>query len=493
MTHIHARIATKTVQRFAPGDELQSSQDPPSIPCQRTRLRYVIIPRKTPGCVLKIVTSHSQHPSFPNSYYQHPLSKQVSPPSIASSGDSLPLTDPATLDSKLLLPLASLHQHAQNTKDAVSGINSLTNINNHLHSLGIGDAPTPRTTPTTPTSQQSKLMKFEQALSENAIDIEKLKKLSWTGIPRKYRPVVWKIMLDYVPPYSSRHEETLRKKRQEYHDWAEHYFKAKDSEASTNTELLRQILIDVPRTNPSIRLFQSPSIQRCLERILFVWSIRHPASSYVQGMNDLLTPFFVVFLSEYVEFEGRELETLEINECAPYLSFVEADCYWSFSRLLDGLHDNYTPAQPGIQFSMWKLKDIISRVDRLLGKHLEEQEVAFSIFTFRWMNCLLIREFPLWLVVRMWDTYFAEDGPSFTSFHVYVCAAFLLSWSKKLISMRNQEDIIIFLQNPPTNNWTEEDLQVMMSQAYIYMSWFRNSPQHLVDQETNSDDRSALP
>lgn len=37
-----------------------------------------------------------------------------------------------------------------------------------------------------------------------------------------------------------------------------------------------------------------------LERILFIWAIRHPASGYVQGINDLVTPFFVVFLSEYV-------------------------------------------------------------------------------------------------------------------------------------------------------------------------------------------------
>jgi hypothetical protein len=29
--------------------------------------------------------------------------------------------------------------------------------------------------------------------------------------------------------------------------------------------------------------------------------MRHPASGYVQGINDLATPFFVVFLSEYTE------------------------------------------------------------------------------------------------------------------------------------------------------------------------------------------------
>ena len=37
-----------------------------------------------------------------------------------------------------------------------------------------------------------------------------------------------------------------------------------------------------------------------LERILYVWAIRHPASGYVQGINDLATPFFQVFLSAYI-------------------------------------------------------------------------------------------------------------------------------------------------------------------------------------------------
>lgn len=37
------------------------------------------------------------------------------------------------------------------------------------------------------------------------------------------------------------------------------------------------------------------------ERILYIWAIRHPASGYVQGINDLVTPFFVVFLSEFIE------------------------------------------------------------------------------------------------------------------------------------------------------------------------------------------------
>jgi hypothetical protein len=41
-------------------------------------------------------------------------------------------------------------------------------------------------------------------------------------------------------------------------------------------------------------------LEQSLERILYVWAIRHPASGYVQGINDLVTPFFQVFLSAYI-------------------------------------------------------------------------------------------------------------------------------------------------------------------------------------------------
>jgi hypothetical protein len=37
-----------------------------------------------------------------------------------------------------------------------------------------------------------------------------------------------------------------------------------------------------------------------LNRILFIWAVRHPASGYVQGINDLCAPLLLVFLSEYV-------------------------------------------------------------------------------------------------------------------------------------------------------------------------------------------------
>ena len=32
-------------------------------------------------------------------------------------------------------------------------------------------------------------------------------------------------------------------------------------------------------------------------RILFIWSMRHPASGYVQGINDLAAPLILVYLA----------------------------------------------------------------------------------------------------------------------------------------------------------------------------------------------------
>ena len=50
--------------------------------------------------------------------------------------------------------------------------------------------------------------------------------------------------------------------------------------------------------SPLVGLFQQRAVQAMVERILYIWAIRHPASGYVQGINDLVTPFFLVFLHD---------------------------------------------------------------------------------------------------------------------------------------------------------------------------------------------------
>lgn len=42
---------------------------------------------------------------------------------------------------------------------------------------------------------------------------------------------------------------------------------------------------------------------------------------------------------------------------------IEADSYWCMSKLLDGIQDNYTFAQPGIQIKVAALKELTLRID----------------------------------------------------------------------------------------------------------------------------------
>jgi hypothetical protein len=41
------------------------------------------------------------------------------------------------------------------------------------------------------------------------------------------------------------------------------------------------------------------------------------------------------------------------------------------------------------------------------------------------------------------------------------------------------QDIILFLQDLPTAEWDEEDVEPILSQAFILSTLFENSPSHL--------------
>ncbi|XP_011073944.1 TBC1 domain family member 22B isoform X2 [Sesamum indicum] len=277
--------------------------------------------------------------------------------------------------------------------------------------------------------------------------------------------------------FLDRREGVLRRKRLEYLDCVAQYYDIPDSERTDEEiNMLRQIAVDCPRTVPDVSFFQQEEVQKSLERILYIWAIRHPASGYVQGINDLATPFLVVFLSEYLE---GSVDTWSMaNLSSEQVSNVEADCYWCLTKLLDGMQDHYTFAQPGIQRLVFKLKELVRRIDEPVSRHMEEQGLEFLQFSFRWFNCLLIREIPFRLVTRLWDTYLAE-GDALPDFLVYIFASFLLTWSDKLQKLEFQE-MVMFLQHVPTQNWSDVELEMVLSQAYMWHTMFNNSPSHFL-------------
>lgn len=163
---------------------------------------------------------------------------------------------------------------------------------------------------------ESKIEKFITLHEEPQLNLRALKELSWSGIPRKMRAITWRLLSGYLPTSQERRESILKHKRLNYFNLVEQYFKAENrDEAQQDT--FRQIHIDMPRMNPHIQLFQQTLVQEMFERILFIWAIRHPASGYVQGINDLVTPFFIVFLQESLETDdsGTIYLLYSVNIC----------------------------------------------------------------------------------------------------------------------------------------------------------------------------------
>ena len=431
-------------------------------------------------------------------------------------------------------------------------------------------------------SLMHRIDKFDKIiLNKHLINLQELRQISWNGIPKPHRPTVWKLLIGYLPANTKRQTAFLKRKRQEYNDYLQHTF---SESHKRNQPTWHQIEIDIPRTNPHIPLYQFKTVQNSLQRILYLWAIRHPTSGYVQGINDLVSPFFEVFLTAYLP--QSQIDDVEKLDPASYMtaeqiSELEADTFWCLTKLLEQITDNYIHGQPGIFKQVKNLSQLVKRIDAALYNHFQKENVEFIQFAFRWMNCLLMREFPMNIVIRMWDTYLAEtslsasstysttasssnstnDQPSsnqlgtpsqtfsptfgvttpssgiqtvaghnktskletpvtknigrspstarkspfgagsmaaqtansmvpskdesaakvtptsLNEFHVFVCAAFLIRWSDQLCEMDFQ-GIITFLQNPPTSNWNETDIEMLLSEAYIWQFLYKDATSH---------------
>ncbi|ETO34542.1 hypothetical protein RFI_02551 [Reticulomyxa filosa] len=286
-------------------------------------------------------------------------------------------------------------------------------------------------------------------MNERSLPSEKFCMTCWKGIPKDVRPAAWRLLLvsymyiffnvlyflGYSPRNLSRREAVVANKRQRYRDLIELYYTDKNSEQRSNAEnqIFHQIDLDVRRTFPSLKA-------------LYIWSHYHTATGYVQGINDLITPFVYVFLDDchfclafghqkkICGMCGEEIKACNVNKIKKIenkfgvhiddaksiellsslkeedLLDVEADSCWCLEEFLESLQMNYTHEQPGIQRMMKKFQRLIEECDT--ASTCPSQASSQISEGVRLVDCL---EISIYLELKLAD-HLKEEGVEFVQF-----------------------------------------------------------------------------
>lgn len=133
-------------------------------------------------------------------------------------------------------------------------------------------------------------------------------------------------------------------------------------------------------------------------------SNRHPASGYIQGINDIAAHFIIIFLCEHFpdidEEKQLEPENFEEELYNGVADIIEADTYYCLTGILTSIKNFYTEGFPGINKSIAMFIDLLTMIDKEFIVHLEKNNIQAQSFAFRWMCCLLLREFPVNVSLR---------------------------------------------------------------------------------------------
>ena len=331
-------------------------------------------------------------------------------------------------------------------------------------------------------------------------DKKKLYEICESGLPDDLpilRAYIWKIILGYLPLDISEWDSTLAKKREEYKIYKkfikEKLKKELEKKEYTSKDILEQIIKDVYRTNTQFSFFFQPTDKNknfnkeeilniynkrknwdfsnieevykydnfenethtdVLKRILFTYSSILQDVSYHQGMNEILAPIYYTFSYDKLYLEENEED-------------IEADSFWSFYFLLNGIKNNFEENQEGLFYKSEILSECVKIVDEDIYNKLLEKNIKCEFFCLRWFVVLFGQDFDMGDVIRIWDFVFSCENKNYLLF--YVCLAVINLRRNAIINGEMNEilqgfqnlrdlmcDDVIFLAVDIRNKWKDK-------------------------------------
>ncbi|GAA6093026.1 TBC1 domain family member 2A [Tachysurus ichikawai] len=228
------------------------------------------------------------------------------------------------------------------------------------------------------TGERSLLARWTQFLGGRSPDdlssSEELKNLVRAGVPRQYRPSVWRWMVRV-------RTQTLRQSHPDL------FQQLCEKSHATPHPAARQIQLDLHRTLTTNQSFSSPSspMLQQLQRVLLAFSWQNPAVGYCQGLNRLAAIALLVLQSE-------------------------EEAFWCLVAIVQFLmpQDYYTKTLLGSQADQRVFKDFMAEKLPRLVTHLEEYSVDVSLVTFNWFLVMFVESLPSDILLKVWDAFLYE-------------------------------------------------------------------------------------
>lgn len=292
---------------------------------------------------------------------------------------------------------------------------------------------------------------FIDNLVKGSINIQKLIGLAENlEMKTELRKVVWMIFLDILhitTPNKWNEELSNQRKAVDFSSYDNFFLDEK------HRNLKHIVDIDVLRTYQEIELFRTSNCRDSLRKILFTWSFLNPDISYIQGMNELAaTIYYVVHLSNTqllnsVNRGGNSASDFKSSTTKLIydIKYQDQDVYIIYSILMQrGFKYLYCYSEEkfcqmkksvveagfevinGPELSVLEkiLNEDVSHLKKRINKiysfylnivdenvygFLTKNEIEPYIFMFRWILCMLSREFKLDNLIILWDVIFAYE------------------------------------------------------------------------------------
>ncbi|GMT33789.1 hypothetical protein PFISCL1PPCAC_25086 [Pristionchus fissidentatus] len=378
-------------------------------------------------------------------------------------------------------------------------------------------------------------------IENKIIDKDELKASCSYGVPDRLRPLLWRLLLEYLPTERATWTSFLASQRATYDDLVRQMIvdvAAQSNDAGdplsdcshwggffADNTTLAQIDKDVRRLCPEIQFFQQTTKWPHSEAVRvnlsgrvtqaelksesygvdkFDGNAKKRASAEYANATDegsethwqvaerilfiyaKLNPG-VKYVQGMNEVLGPIYYVLATDPDEEWAEHAEADTFFCFQQLMSEIKDNFIKtlddSQCGIEQSMSSLHSLLCSWDPVLHAHLVQRlQIRPQFYAFRWLSLMLSQEFPLPDVIGLWDALFA-DAKRFTLLP-FVCISMLQRVREQLLR-GDFADCIRLLQNYP-----ETDAQILVMDAYAIREGRASRPS-TVDDDSSSNGSGA--